>query len=89
MQPPSIASFTMFSGSKNAGFGANDAAPECSMPWSTGRIDRNPVCPSRPLPNINARLRSTDGERSVIATTRSMKSGPGRWSMSFEMPRQV
>ena len=26
-------------GSKYFGFGANDAAAECSMPWSTGRID--------------------------------------------------
>ena len=37
--PPSIASWTRFSGSKYAGLGANDAPPECSMPWSTGRID--------------------------------------------------
>ena len=40
LQPPSIASFTMFSGSKYSGFFANDAPAECSMPWSTGRIDR-------------------------------------------------
>ena len=26
-------------GSKYAGLGANEAAAECSMPWSTGRID--------------------------------------------------
>ena len=39
LQPPSMASSTMFSGSKYFGFGANDAAAECSMPWSTGRID--------------------------------------------------
>ena len=39
LQPPSIARRTMFSGSKYAGFGANDAPAECSMPWSTGRID--------------------------------------------------
>ena len=39
LQPPSIASLTMFSGSKYSGFGANDAPAECSMPWSTGRID--------------------------------------------------
>ena len=29
----------MLVGSKYAGFGANEAAAECSMPWSTGRID--------------------------------------------------
>ena len=39
LQPPSIASSTMFFGSKYFGLGANDAAAECSMPWSTGRID--------------------------------------------------
>ena len=39
LQPPSMASSTMFFGSKYFGFGANDAAAECSMPWSTGRID--------------------------------------------------
>ena len=32
LQPPSIASFTIFSGSKYIGFGANDAPPECSIP---------------------------------------------------------
>ena len=32
LQPPSIASFTMFSGSNIIGFGANDAPAECSMP---------------------------------------------------------
>ena len=37
MQPPSMASSTMFSGSKYIGLGANDAAAECSMPWSTGQ----------------------------------------------------
>jgi hypothetical protein len=39
LQPPSMASLTMFSGSKYIGFGANEAPAECSMPWSTGRID--------------------------------------------------
>ena len=39
LQPPSMASLTMFFGSKYCGFGANDAAAECSMPWSTGRIE--------------------------------------------------
>ena len=32
LQPPSIASFTMFSGSKYSGFFANDAPALCSMP---------------------------------------------------------
>ena len=39
LQPPSMASFTMFSGSKYSGFLAKDAPAECSMPWSTGRIE--------------------------------------------------
>jgi hypothetical protein len=39
LQPPSIASST--SGRVEVlGLGANDAAAECSMPWSTGRIER-------------------------------------------------
>ena len=40
LHPPSMASSTMLAGSKYFGFGANDAAAECSMPWSTGRIER-------------------------------------------------
>ena len=32
LQPPSRASFTIVSGSKYAGFGANDEPAECSMP---------------------------------------------------------
>ncbi len=40
LHPPSWARRTMFSGSKYSGAGANDAAPECSIPWSTGRIER-------------------------------------------------
>ena len=40
LQPPSMASSTMLAGSKYAGFLANDAPAECSMPWSTGRIER-------------------------------------------------
>jgi hypothetical protein len=39
LQPPSIASSTMLAGSKYLGLGAKLAAAECSMPWSTGRID--------------------------------------------------
>jgi hypothetical protein len=34
-----MASSMMFLGSKYFGLGAKDAAPECSMPWSTGRIE--------------------------------------------------
>ena len=40
LQPPSMASLTMFSGSMNAGLGPKADAAECSMPWSTGRIER-------------------------------------------------
>jgi len=40
LQPPSIARRTMYSGSNICGFGANDAPAECSMPWSTGKIER-------------------------------------------------
>ena len=39
LHPPSTASSTMLSGSKYSGLGANEAPAECSMPWSTGRID--------------------------------------------------
>ena len=39
LQPPSIARRTRFSGSKYIGLGAKLAPAECSMPWSTGRID--------------------------------------------------
>ena len=48
LQPPSMARRTMFSGSKYAGLGAKLAPAECSMPWSTGRIDTYPVPASRP-----------------------------------------
>ncbi len=65
LQPPSMASSTMFFGSKYLGLGANDAAAECSMPWSTGRIDTCPVPASRPWPNRACRLRSTWGDRSL------------------------
>src|ERR1041385_3062519 len=34
LDPPSMASLTMMSGSKYMGFGAKDAPSECSMPWS-------------------------------------------------------
>ena len=39
LQPPSIASSMMCSGSNSGVLGAKEAAAECSMPWSTGRID--------------------------------------------------
>ena len=39
LQPPSTASRTRFSGSKYMGLGAKLAPAECSMPWSTGRIE--------------------------------------------------
>ena len=39
LQPPSTASSTIFSGSKYSGLGAKLAPAECSMPWSTGRIE--------------------------------------------------
>ena len=54
----------MFSGSKYAGFGANDAPAECSMPWSTGRIDTYPVPASRPVPSSDCRLTITRAGRS-------------------------
>jgi hypothetical protein len=46
------------------------AAAECSMPWSTGRMERYPVPPSRPWLNSVPRLRSTAGERSLSVKTR-------------------
>ena len=47
------------------------AAAECSMPWSTGRIERYPVPASRPWLNIEPRLRNTVGLRSLSVKTRS------------------
>src|SRR4051812_36320214 len=78
LQPPSSASRTRFSGSKYRGFGAKLAPPECSMPWSTGRMLTYPVPPRRPWSYSACRLRWTCGLRSVWTKTRSMKSGPGR-----------
>ena len=46
------------------------AAAECSMPWSTGRIERYPVPPRRPWLNTVPRLRSTVGLRSLSVKTR-------------------
>jgi hypothetical protein len=45
-----MARSTMFAGSKYAGLGANEAAAECSIPWSTGRIETYPVPARRPVP---------------------------------------
>src|SRR3954468_23881004 len=80
LQPPSTASRTRLSGSKYLGLGANDAPAECSMPWSTGRIETYPVCASRPLASTHWSWRRTLVGRSVSTKTRSMKSGPGRCS---------
>ena len=48
LHPPSIASSTIFAGSKYIRVRRERGAAECSIPWSTGRIDRYPVPPSRP-----------------------------------------
>ncbi len=39
LHSPASASSMMFSGSKYAGFFEKLAAAECSMPWSTGRME--------------------------------------------------
>src|SRR6266849_5806653 len=83
LQPPSIASSTIFSPSKYAGLAAKDAPAECSIPWSTGRIERYPVPASRPWSKSDSRLRSTRVGRSVIEKIRVTKSGPGRCSCDF------
>jgi hypothetical protein len=62
------------------GLGAKLAPPECSMPWSTGRIDTYPVPERRPLFSSHWRLRRTLVGRSESTKTRSTKSGPGRCS---------
>src|SRR6185312_6199263 len=89
LQPPSIASFTIFSGSKYCGFGANDAPAECSIPWSTGRIETYPVPARRPVFRIVWKFRSTVGRRSLGTSTRSTKSGPGRCNWLLEKPLAV
>jgi len=48
LQPPSMARLQMCSGSNMGRLGANDAAPLCSIPWSTGRIETYPVPASLP-----------------------------------------
>ena len=40
LQPPSMASLIIFSGSKYNGLGTNDAPALCSTPWSTGSMDK-------------------------------------------------
>jgi hypothetical protein len=49
------------SSDRSTGIEANEAAAECSMPWSTGRIDTWPVSASRPWSKILqvAQLRRT------------------------------
>src|SRR2546425_6280349 len=89
LHPPSIASFTIFSGSKYIGFGANDAPAECSMPWSTGRIERYPLPARRPLSKSDWSERKVAGERSEWVHTRSMKSGPGRLIRSLGIPSDL
>ena len=39
LQPPSMASSTIAEGSKKIGLGAKLAPAECSIPWSTGKIE--------------------------------------------------
>jgi hypothetical protein len=85
LQPPSSARRTMFSGSKYMGLGAKAEAAECSMPWSTGRMDRYPVPASLPWLKIAAMFLMTGEERFEVARTRSMKSGPGKASDSLGM----
>src|SRR3954465_762089 len=80
LHPPSTASCTRFSGSKYFGLGANDAPAECSMPWSTGRIEAGRAPETRPEASSHCRLRRTLVGRSVSVRTRSMKSGPGTCS---------
>ena len=70
LHSPARASSRRFSGSKYSGLLEKLAAAECSMPWSTGRIERYPLPPSRPWLNTVPRLRSTLGLRSLLVNTR-------------------
>jgi hypothetical protein len=45
LHPASIANFMLFSGSKYMGFGVNELPAVCSIPWSTGKIERYPFRP--------------------------------------------
>ena len=45
------------------------AAAECSIPWSTGRMERYPVPAMRPWLNTVPRLRRTLGDRSLVVNT--------------------
>src|ERR1051325_11465860 len=85
LQPPSIASFTRFSGSNYCWLGANEAPAECSIPGSTGRTYMYPARDSLPLSNNDCNERNTAGERSEIDQTRSTKSGPGNCTWSLEI----
>ena len=78
LHPPSIANFRIFSGSKYIGFGVNDAAAECSIPWSTGRMDKYPVSASLPWLKIDFKFLKTFVDLSVSTNILSTKSGPGR-----------
>ena len=51
------------------GFLEKLAAAECSIPWSTGRMEMYPVPARRPWLNNVPRLRSTVGERSLSVKT--------------------
>ena len=76
LQPPSIARRMMFSGSKYAGLGANEAAAECSIPWSTGSKEMYPVPARRPVPyspaqvhqNVRRPVRATEDLVDVIGS---------------------
>ena len=48
-----------------------------------GKIDKKPEPPKRPLSNIDCILRKTGTDLSVTEKTRSTKSGPGKFSISF------
>ncbi len=85
LQPASRLKRIIFSGSKNMGFGAKEAPAVCSMPWSTGKMDKYPVPDSRPWSNMDCKLRKTWGLRSDWTKIRSMKSEPGRCKSEVEM----
>ena len=76
----------MFAGSKYFGFGRERCRRRVLDPL-VDRQDRHVAGPaSRPCSTCDARLRITCGERSLPATVRSMKSGPGSVNSSLVMP---
>ena len=89
LHPPSTASLTMFSGSKYSGLAAKLAPAECSIPWSTGRMETCPVPANRPCVRMLLKFRSVAGVRSLWLTTRSTKSPPGRCSADLGNPLAV